>query len=113
MTSILHPRTAGRTSFPPHNNPHSDKQVVLPVIQKRRAESRSPGHKIPYLAANRDWAEHIQIYSAAIIEYKVGVRAVPGIGTAVYIRPALRETTEADAAHQVGRKTAAWKYLQL
>src|SRR5262245_14719057 len=112
MTAIPQTRTALKRSFPPHNNPHSNNQVVLPVIQKGRAEARSPRHKIPHLAANRNWAEHIQINPATIIEYEVGVRAIPGIGTAVYIRPALRETAEADAAHQVRRKTAAWKYLQ-
>src|SRR4030095_1956064 len=101
-----------KTSFPPHNNPGPHIDVVLPVIQKGRAEARGSRHKIPHLPSDRNWAEHIQINPAAVIEYEAGVRAIPGIGTAVYIRPALRESAEADAAHQVRRKTAAWKYLQ-
>src|SRR5262249_34350609 len=35
------------SSFPPHNNPNPDEQVMLPVIQKRRAEARSSRHKVP------------------------------------------------------------------
>src|SRR5690606_6063751 len=87
-------------------------QVVLPFIQKGRAETRITGYKIPHLAANGERAEHVQIDSAAEIEHKRGVRSISGVWSPVDIGVALGKAAQADAADRVGRKTAAGKRLQ-